>query len=63
MVYDANTGEMRDDKKMMSMMEDFWLPRRKVVVVPKLPHFLVVKTLVKLLILITSRENSGLECT
>jgi hypothetical protein len=29
MVYDANTGEMRDDKKMMSMMEDFWLPRRE----------------------------------
>ena len=29
MVYDANTGEVRDDKKMMSMMEDFWLPRRE----------------------------------
>ena len=29
MVYDANTGEMRDDKKFMSMMEDFWLPRRE----------------------------------
>ena len=29
LVYDANTGEMRDDKKMMSMMEDFWLPRRE----------------------------------
>ena len=28
MVYDANTGEVRDDKKFMSMMEDFWLPRR-----------------------------------
>ena len=28
-VYDANTGEIRDDKKMMSMMEDFWLPRRE----------------------------------
>jgi len=28
-VYDANTGEMRDDKKFMSMMEDFWLPRRE----------------------------------
>ena len=29
LVYDSNTGEMRDDKKFMSMMEDFWLPRRE----------------------------------
>ena len=29
MVYDANTGEIRDDRKYMSMMEDFWLPRRE----------------------------------
>ena len=29
LVYNANTGEIRDDKKMMSMMEDFWLPRRE----------------------------------
>jgi hypothetical protein len=29
LVYDANTGEIRDDKKYMSMMEDFWLPRRE----------------------------------
>jgi Bacteriophage T4-like capsid assembly protein (Gp20). len=29
MVYDANTGEMKDDRKHMSMMEDFWLPRRE----------------------------------
>ena len=29
LVYDANTGEMRDDKKHMSMLEDFWLPRRE----------------------------------
>jgi len=29
LVYDANTGEMRDDKKFLSMMEDFWLPRRE----------------------------------
>ena len=28
LVYDANTGEIRDDKKFMSMLEDFWLPRR-----------------------------------
>jgi len=29
MVYDANTGEIRDDKKFMAMLEDFWLPRRE----------------------------------
>ena len=29
MVYDANTGEVKDDKKFMSMLEDFWLPRRE----------------------------------
>lgn len=28
-VYDATTGEVRDDKKHMSMMEDFWMPRRE----------------------------------
>jgi len=29
LVYDVNTGEIRDDKKHMSMLEDFWLPRRE----------------------------------
>jgi len=29
MVYDANTGELRDDRKHLSMLEDFWLPRRE----------------------------------
>ena len=29
LVYDANTGEIRDDKKFMAMLEDFWLPRRE----------------------------------
>jgi hypothetical protein len=28
-VYDANTGEVRDDRKHMSMLEDFWMPRRE----------------------------------
>ena len=27
--YNAQTGEMRNDKKVMSMLEDFWLPRRE----------------------------------
>jgi len=29
LVYDANTGQIRDDRKHMSMLEDFWLPRRE----------------------------------
>ena len=29
LVYDAQTGEIRDDRKMMAMLEDFWLPRRE----------------------------------
>jgi len=29
LVYDAGTGEVRDDKKFMSMLEDYWLPRRE----------------------------------
>ncbi|NDB84571.1 MAG: portal protein [Alphaproteobacteria bacterium] len=29
LVYDANTGEIRDDRKHMSMLEDYWLPRRE----------------------------------
>jgi hypothetical protein len=29
LVYDANTGEVKDDRKHMSMLEDFWLPRRE----------------------------------
>jgi hypothetical protein len=29
MVYDATTGEIRDDRNHMSMLEDFWLPRRE----------------------------------
>ena len=27
--YDQNTGEIRDNKKFMSMLEDYWLPRRE----------------------------------
>lgn len=29
LVYDASTGQIRDDRKFMTMMEDFWLPRRE----------------------------------
>ena len=29
LVYDSSTGEIRDDRKHMSMLEDFWLPRRE----------------------------------
>lgn len=29
LVYDANTGELRDDRKFLTMLEDYWLPRRE----------------------------------
>ena len=29
LVYDANTGEIRDDRRYQTMLEDFWLPRRE----------------------------------
>ena len=29
LVYDASTGNLKDDRKHMSMLEDFWLPRRE----------------------------------
>jgi hypothetical protein len=29
LVYDASTGEIKDDRKHLSMLEDFWLPRRE----------------------------------
>ena len=29
LVYDANTGDLKNDQKHMSMLEDFWLPRRE----------------------------------
>ncbi len=29
LVYDATTGDIRDDRKFMTMLEDFWLPRRE----------------------------------
>lgn len=29
LVYDSNTGEIKDDRKFMSMLEDIWLPRRE----------------------------------
>lgn len=29
LVYDANTGDIRDDRKFLTMLEDYWLPRRE----------------------------------
>ena len=29
LVYDASSGEMRDDRRHMSMLEDYWMPRRE----------------------------------
>ena len=58
LVYDANTGEIRDDKKYMSMLEDFWIPlEERVDVELKLLLFLEVKTSEKLQILNTLRRN------
>ena len=37
LVYDAKTGEIRDDRKHMSMLEDFWLPRREGTEISTLP--------------------------
>ena len=46
LVYDANTGEIRDDKKHMSMLEDFCFLAAREGAVPKSPPFLAGKTLV-----------------
>ena len=29
LIYDASTGQVRDDRKFMTMLEDYWLPRRE----------------------------------
>ena len=58
LVYDANTGEIRDDKKYMAMLEDFNFPRREGGSVElKFLLCLEVKTLVKSRILSTSKRN------
>ena len=58
LVYDANTGEIKDDKKFMSMLEDFWLPRRKAVEEPKSLRSQVDKILENLRMSNTSKRNS-----
>ena len=57
LVYDANTGEVRDDRKMMSMLEDFWPIVAKVVVELRSLLYLVDKILVNLQTLNTSKRN------
>ena len=57
LVYDANTGEIRDDKKYMAMLEDFWFLDEREDVVLKFLLFLEVKTLVKSRILSTLKRN------
>ena len=57
LVYDAGTGEIRDDRKFMSMMEDFWLPRREGGRELRSPPCLVVRIWENSLILNTSRRN------
>jgi len=57
LVYDAQTGEVRDDRKHQSMLEDYWLPRREGGRGTRLPHFQAEKILVNLPMLNTSRKN------
>ena len=38
LVYNAETGEIKDDRKHMSMLEDFWLSEERVVEEQRLPH-------------------------
>ena len=57
LVYDASTGEIRDDRNYMSMLEDFWLPSREVVEVQILLHYLADKILEKYLTLNTLEAN------
>ena len=44
LVYDASTGEIRDDRNHMSMLEDFGCLVERVVVEQRLPHYKVDKT-------------------
>ena len=57
LVYDAKTGEIRDDRNHMSMLEDFWALVEKVVEVQKLQLCQAVQTLVRLMISSTSNKN------
>jgi len=57
LVYDANTGEVRDDRKFMSMMEDFWLPRREGGRGTEITTLPGGQNLENLLILSTSKRN------
>jgi hypothetical protein len=57
LVYDANTGEIRDDRKHMSMLEDYWLPRREVVKEQKFQLYPVVKILERWKMFFTSKRN------
>ena len=57
MSYNAQTGEVRDDRKFMSMMEDFWLTRREGGRGTEITHCLVVRIWANLLISNTSRKK------
>jgi len=57
LVYDASTGEIRDDRKHMSMLEDFWLPRREGAKGTEVTTLQVDKILVKFLMLNTFKRN------
>ena len=45
LVYNADTGEIKDDRRHMSMLEDFWLPEERVVEEQRLQLFQVDRIL------------------
>ena len=58
LVYDATTGELRDDRKFMTMLEDYWLPRREGGKgTERLLHFLQDRTLERWTMFYTSKRN------
>ena len=57
LVYDASTGEIRDDRNHMSMLEDFWLPRREGGRGTEITTLVVVKILERLRTLFTFKES------
>ena len=45
LIYDADTGEIKDERKHMAMLEDFWLPRREGGRGTEITTYQVVRTL------------------
>ena len=63
LVYDASTGEIRDDRNHMSMLEDFCFHAEKVVEEQRSQHFPAVLILERLMISYTSNGNYTVHLT